>query len=290
MHLSAAATLVPALADVQMASITPGLTISGNKTRREDERILYSENASAIGFLLGSFLFLDIISCASTRSDHLLQLDHKLLLEHAEINLESITRCRNWAIIVIFEISLLDRWKREAEKAQKLSIVELAKCGGQIEERLRERLADIENKPSIGFSSENNSRTSLAFTYTEVTKIFAFAAMTYLHVVMSGAYPELPEIIESVSKTIDPFQRLSDKRLLRNLVWPFCISGCLALDGQHDIFRDLVSAAEITQSTTGTCFEALKIVEECWDTRKTHLCNCDWYSVMKKWGYYVLLY
>ena len=289
MHLSAASTLVPALANIRMGSITPGSTISDHGNRQQGERILHSENASAIRLLLGSFLSFDIIACASTRSDHLLQLDHKFLLENTEINLESITGCRNWVMVLIFEISLLDRWKKEAEKAQKLSIVELTKRGSQIEERLRKRLADTENKPSIGSSTDNNSGILLASPYNEVTKIFAFAAMTYLHVVISGAFPELPEIIESVSKTIDAFHRLTDKKLLRSLVWPFCISGCLSLDGQHAIFRELVSAAEITQSTTGTCLEALKIMEACWDTRKISPCNCDWASVMNKWGYYVLL-
>jgi hypothetical protein len=79
--------------------------------------------------------------------------------------------------------------------------------------------------------------------------------MTYLHVAISGAYPELPEIIESVSKTIDAVQSLTDAKLLQNLVWPFCISGCLALDRKHTIFQGLLSAAGITQSTVGTCLE-----------------------------------
>ena len=87
--------------------------------------------------------------------------------------------------------------------------------------------------------------------------------MTYLYVVISGAYPELPEVRESVSKTIDAFQSLADPTLLPYLVWPFCISECLALNGQYTIFRDLVSIAGVTQSTIGTCFEAFKIMEEC---------------------------
>ena len=127
------------------------------------------------------------------------------------------------------------------------------------------------------------------FTCTEITKIFALSAMTYLHVVVSGAHPELPEIMASISKTVAAFQRLTDKKMLRNLVWPFCISGCLAREEQHGIFRDLISAAEITQSTIGTCLEAFKIMEECWEARKTCSCNYDWVSVMNKRGQYVLL-
>jgi hypothetical protein len=285
MHLLAASTLVPALAQTKMASITQG---SDHEYERQ-KRILHSEDDAAIRFLLGSFISFDIISCASTRSSSFLKLDHKLTLERAGIRLEILTGCRNWAMILIFEISLLDDWKREAEKAHKLSIVELAKRGGQIEKRLQEKLADIDDTCPTGTSSGNAYGMFSTSTHTEITKIFALSAMIYLHVVMSGAHPELPEIKESVSKTIAAFQSLTDVKLLRNLVWPFCISGCLALDGQQSFFRHLISAAEITQSTVGTCLEAFKIMEECWERRKTCSCSCDWVSIMNKRSHYVLL-
>jgi hypothetical protein len=274
MHLAAASTLIPTL--VHMVSISPSSTSSGHENRRQDD--------SAIRFLLGSFILIDIISCATMRSSHILELDHKIMLERVGIRLENLIGCRNWVITFIFEISLLDQWKREAEKVYKLSIVELAKRGRQIEERLQVKLAGIENE-----ASSNTSGISLESTYTEITKIFALSALTYLHVVISGTYPELPEIIESVSKTIGAFQDLTDPKLLRYLAWPFCITGCLALDSQHAIFRNIFSAAEVTKSTVGTYFEAFKIIEACWEIRKTCPYDCDWVSVMRKWGYYVLL-
>ena len=289
MHLGAAATLVPALVNARMVLITTDSASSGHGNKSQDEIILHPEDDSAIRFLLGSFISLDIISCASTRSSPFLELDHKHTLERAGICLEDFTGCRNWAMLFIFEISLLDKWKKEAEKNHKLSIVELTKRGAQIEHRLRERLADIEDEASTGGCSRNTSGMLSASTHIEVTKIFALSALTFLHVVLSGAYPELPEVMESVSKTIDAFQRLKDPKLLRNLVWPFCITGCLALEGQHAIFRELVSAADVTQSTVGAFFEAFKIMEECWEIRETCSCNCDWVSVMNKRGHHVLL-
>ena len=72
----------------------------------------------------------------------------------------------------------------------------------------------------------------------EITELFALSAITYLHVVLSGAYPELD--------TIYDFKDLADTKSL-HLVWPFCISGCLALDGQHAICPGLVYAAGITE-------------------------------------------
>lgn len=131
-------------------------------------------------------------------------------------------------MIFIFEISLLNNWKKEAEKARKLSITELAKRGHEIERRLQKKLAAIDStlSPWTGTSLGNASETVLAPTSIEITRIFALTAMTYLHVTVSGTHPELPEIVGSVSKTVAALQRLTDPRLLRNLVWPFCISRC----------------------------------------------------------------
>ena len=289
MHLSAAATLIPALLPARIASFTQALIGSDRAVGHQDEKILHSEDDIASGFLLGSFISFDIIACASARSTTYLRLDHKVLLDRAGIHLETLIGCENWAMIFILEICLLDNWKREAETTSELSDVELAKRGRQIEERLRDRIADIESTPPKATYSGYTVRIPSANTNTEITKIFALAAMTYLHVVVSGPYPELPEIRESVSKTITAFESLTDAKLLRYLVWPFCVSGCLALEVEQTVFRSLVSAAQIAQSTIGTCFEAFKIMEECWETRKSCLYNCDWVFVMNKRGRYVLL-
>lgn len=258
------------------------------ESRRKDETLVLIEADTAVKFLLGSFISLDILSCASTRSAPLLELDHILALEGSGTHLENLTGCENWAMILILKISRLDDWKRTAEQAHKLSMVELVERGAHIERSLREGLDSMEAMPSLGTSLGTLSGSLLPSPHIESTKIFALAAMTYLHVVISGAHPELPEISRSVSQTISVFQSITNRDLLRNLVWPFCISGCLALEVQQGIFRDLFSAVDITHHSIGTFLEAMKIMEECWETRKTSPC-VDWVSAMNKRGYYVLL-
>lgn len=255
------------------------------------EIILYPEGDCAINVLLGSFISFDIISSASTRSTPFLDINHLQVLNTLGIGLESLIGCRNSVMALILDISLLDQWKKEAQGAYKLSIVDLAKRGGQIQERLRQELAAIEDIPLAVPSSYNPSGIIRTPVHPEISKVFALSAVTYLHVVISGAYPELPEIAESVSETIAAFRSLKDPTLLRSMVWPFCISGCLALEEQHDFFRDLVSRADITQWATGTCFEAFQIMEECWKARITSSSSesCDWATTMKKRGYHVLL-
>jgi hypothetical protein len=260
-----------------------------SRSQKGDEATLSHEVESAINFLLGSFISFDIISCASTGSAPFLEINHLLALATLGINMESVTGCRNPVMALIFEISLLDRWKKEAQNARKLSIVDLVKRGRHIEERLRQELAHIDNISTTQLLLWNSSGIYQAPTPTEFNKIFILSAITYLHVVISGAHPELPEITESVSETIAAFKKLKDLRVLRYLVWPFCVSGCLALGKQQSFFRDLVSAAEVKQWMVGTCFEAFKTMEECWDRRKGSSESCDWVSVMKRRGHFILL-
>lgn len=258
---------------------------------------LCPEIECAFKFVLGSFIAIDIISSASTRSNLTFNISHLQVLETFEVSLESHTGCRDSVMALILEISLLDKWKREAQSANKLSFVDLVKRGDGIRDRLRQELAAIEGKNHSWAGGESLLATSSAVatantptpTHPDISKVFVLGAITYLHVVISGPYPEVPEIAESISETVLAFKGLKDPRLLRSLVWPFCISGCLALEKHYDFFRGLVSRADITQHATGVCLEALEIMEECWKARVISSESCDWVTAMQRRGCYVFL-
>ena len=239
--------------------------------------------------LLGSLISFDIIACASTRSRPSLELDHRHILATFGINLGNLFGCENQVMALIFEVVLLDNWKKEVEETRTLSMVDLVKRGATIEDRLQQKVRYIESTYSLGSNEVESSGNTLSTCAIEITYIFALSALTYLHVVVSGASPELPEIVESVSKTVAAFQCLTDPKLLRNLVWPFCVSGCLAREGQHGFFRDLISNAKINLTTIGTCLQAFRIMEECWAMGKTSSYSCDWALIMNKRGCNVLL-
>jgi hypothetical protein len=233
--------------------------------------------------LVGSIILFDIIASASTRSQPSLALDHRNIVEMFEIELASLFGCTNRVVSLILEIVLLDNWKKEAEKSRKMSMVEVVRRAAKIEPLLQQQIADLQS------SSTESSRNTLSASQREITNIFSLSALTYLHVVVSGAHPELPEIEESVSRTLSAFQSLTDPKSLRNLVWHFCVSGCLALEGQQMAFRELVSKAKITPSTIGTCLQAFEIMEESWEMRRNFSYNCDWVFIMNKRGSNVLL-
>ena len=271
-----------------MNSIEPSLTASDLETHLQYKRHAYFIDDISTKVLLGSYISFDIIACASTRSHPSLDIDHISILQTFEIDLESIVGCANRVMALILEIVLLDNWKRNIEKDRQLSILELVKRSTKIEERLRQETIDLEDINSLESNLEI-SGSNLSSSQAQITHIFALSALTYLYVVVSGAYPQLPEITESVSRTITAFEGLKDPKLLRHLIWPFCVSGCLALEGQQSFFRDLISRAEIVPSTIGTGLQAYRIMEECWEMRKISSYNCDWVSGMNKLGCDILL-
>lgn len=254
---------------------------------------LLSDSHFAISHLLGSFISLDIISSASTRRPLFLNIDHAKALRDPCVSLEGIMGCRNSIMTLIYDISLLDRWKEESQADRKLSIIDLAERGRQIEKRLQQELVDRDVLPNTSPTLLNTSSSTLSGPANPVVnKLFALAALIYLHVVISGAHPELPEIAAAVAQAITVFKDMWDRRLLQSvLVWPFCVSGCLALGEQQAFFRNLLAAAEITEFTPGTCFEAFRIMEKCWEARSSGPSNYEyeWASIMKQHGCDVFL-
>jgi hypothetical protein len=68
-----------------------------------------------------------------------------------------------------------------------------------------------------------------------ITRVFAGAALVYLQVTISGAYPGIPEIQRGVARTMAALDKLEDKSLVRNLLWPVCIAGCMATEEHEPI-------------------------------------------------------
>jgi hypothetical protein len=123
-------------------------------------------------------------------------------------------------MVLIAQISELAIWKKAMKEEGILSMKDLLERGTGIERCLEDAVDDV-----------NVWLTKLANTDCAefcISRCFVLAAQTYLHVTISGPYPSLPEITASVTNTIVAFQELKDKKMMRNLVWPFCVTGCSA--------------------------------------------------------------
>lgn len=257
--------------------------LDGNKT----EDCIFSDNETVIELLLASFLWLDILARVSTRENTLSQLNHTLLLEQTNIRPENLFGCRCWAVLMMLKISQLDDWKREAEMNRRLSVADLVKRGAKIEEELEQGLAD-ELVPQ-----SRHERTGLELEFEEkclvVTRCYGLAALTYLHVVVSGAHPDLPEIYDSVSRGLAALMSLKEQNMFETAVWPVCVIGCMVAESKESTFRIHTAEGGVTLASARGLSRAMEIVEHCWKQRAAGFGNCDWFSAMKSVGQQNLL-
>lgn len=267
--MQAATSLIPVLQTEDMARAHPHLSP------------VYK---SALYFFGGVIAWYDILSCATTVMKPSYSCNC-LRLGQGYINLDKLMGCENWTMCIISDIAMLNQSKETSHKEttqndNKLSMHQLAVQGAEIEQRLEEGL---EKSATEGLKSKD---------VHNITRIFACAALVYLHVVVSGPDPHLPKIQSAVSRTIKAFQSLPDPAVMRNLVWPFCIAGCMAVEEQKLFFRRMEPTTSSPLPRFGISCKALAIVEECWRLRKFTILGAnyvDWNTAMESLRLSVLL-
>ena len=253
-----------------------------------------------MNFFTGVITWYDVLSCASTGLapfSNVSIIDRRI---SPELHFDKIMGCDNAVMRVILEIATLGGWKSLSEANGALDIWELRRRGADIEERLQQHLVtDFENKD--GYTTINvssiNTNTSLVrqnSTVKIVTRIFANAAHIYLSVVSSELHSDTPEIRQGVSRTMAALDELQDKDLIRNLLWPVCIAGCMSMP-EHEIYwRELVSNVSGERWSFGYPSKVLEIMEDCWALRKSSsdtgtVVAVNWLTAMRRRDMRILL-
>lgn len=209
--------------------------------------------------------------------------------DDGRIQLCKLMGCKNWVILIIMEIAMLDDWKKTKQKSGNLSLRELANKAACIEDRLSAKMDSTLDEPISIQRDICGIRTSESRC---VTYVFACSALIYLHVTLSGARSGLPEIRESVAKSISAFRSLPDPMWVRHLAWPFCIAGCMAALDEEDAFREIAKGAYLDGQIFGNFEKALQIMERCWQGRREkedEQTDWDWKTSMDSLGQMVLL-
>lgn len=229
--------------------------------------------------------------------------------------------CENHIVLAIAEITNLACWKASQLQRKTLSIPELVRRGTKIEEELLDARVKRSYSytdggslyPSFSMASSSMSRpmtngygmhhASGAFSEPmdsdlEIKKrrremtnnIFRAAARVYLHSVLSGDYPECPEIVRSVEDTINLLQAVLDLRLdpgvqrgvVRNVVFAICVVGCLTDDVRQR--RTLLQLLG-TQGgePVGNLLEVEKLIKAVWNEREARRGEpVDWREIMRQ--------
>lgn len=278
------------LSDGPFGVVSPDVTVT-----------LCTADQASFRFFSAILLVNDIISSTSLEQAPRLQKYHQYLLTgdfkngHVPLQLEDFVGHENWVLLLIGEISSLDVWKKEMKKSGALSMMQLVQKASDIDRRLRSGCADL-NRPEHTSRMKSKPTIPIAFflyqpldTSAALTKIWAYAAHLYLYTVVSGWQPASAEVKDNVAKLIIAFGDLPSPALLRTLVWPFCVAGCLADAHQESAFRDMVTSMGPLQRF-GTMRLALRIMEDVWSRRgKIDTDSWDIAACLRCVGHRVLL-
>jgi hypothetical protein len=242
-----------------------------------------SAEQAAFRFSSALLIYDDIIASTALQQQPKLYEYHRCLLGNTDgteppINLEAAIGCQNWALLEISEIAMLDTWKQGCKRAGNLDVMELVHRATAIKGSLEAHLTRLETDsdfiPQSGSSlldlfkvdSRPQSKSS-AKQSVLVTCVWAHAALIYLLVVVSGCQPASVDVRYHVERIVELLMRqISPPELLRTMVWPFCVAGCLAEPAQETHFRGFVEALQ-PPSVFGTARKALEIMENVWRNR-----------------------
>jgi hypothetical protein len=244
-----------------------------------------SAEQSAFRFSSALLILDDIIASTVTQEQPKLYGYHQCLLGKVDgtdppINLEAVIGCQNWVLLEIGEIAMLDTWKQQCRRAGTLDIMELVQRATIIKQLLESHLTQLEKVP-VMIPKEGNSLLDLftpidslnsdhpASQSSLVTRVWAHAALLYLSVVVSGLQPANVDVRHHVGQITELLAiRISPPTLLRTMVWPFCVAGCLAERARENCFRGMVEVLK-PASVFGTVRKALEIMENVWSERDT---------------------
>ena len=245
------------------------------------QRRAWSSDQAAFRFYSALLIVDDIIAstCMET-PPRLLEYHARLLTnggspnEKPSLNLEDFIGCENWVMLQIGETAALDAWKKSMRKAGQLDMIELVARASTIKQVLLDNLARLDaaantlKTNALGlFTVYNDQLPSMPGGFSAfVTRVWAHAALLYLSVVVSGWQPASAGIRENVGRTLVLLEQMPAPELLRTMVWPFCMVGCLAEREEECRLRAMAEAL-VPHRLFGAARKALEIMENVWKCR-----------------------
>jgi hypothetical protein len=239
-----------------------------------------SPEESSRDFFFSSIIRIDILSAINQDSAPGLSHNYKELFKSTcqKYFLEAVCGCNNWVFEVLLDVYLLRDWKRKTRAAGLLSLWELTSKANTIQVDLEKRMAS--NMILLHKSKENleqqKDRTLQSgqchYDIYVLNHTFACAVSVLLEVIVSGAYPRLPEVKQKAGRALEALADIKDARLLEVIRWPLFVVGCVVEEERHGFFRQLLSSQ--MRKSVSLC-GLLDLLEECWKSRVAGEVNDD---------------
>lgn len=212
-------------------------------------------------------------------------LDDKTLAK----SFEEVTSCEIWVMLAMMDCTILGSWRQAQERSGSLSMRALVGRAEKIEawvEKHLQRLSDsLQSRidPTILLSNDSGLTTTSESDETTITSlIFAHAILTDLHQIVSGPRASVPEISDSINRSISTAWRLrpDPTRLDGVLAWPYCVHASLTKDEQRCVFRDMTEGSDAEGSSQSKVQQLRSIIDQCWASAPS---TCiDWKDVVQR--------
>ncbi|KAG8903641.1 hypothetical protein FRB99_002916 [Tulasnella sp. 403] len=210
-------------------------------------------------FIIKTTAWFDVIgSITMRRAPHFLETYRELFGRQGGAGMERIMGCNEKVLLAIAETAALASWRHEMEKKGCLSVMELVQKASKIQERL-DFIGPLYNgetfnsslSPTLAAAVGGNplveeilglnvqaerlklERDQAAHTVRLVSNVFRATGQLYLHTVVSGCNPDVPEIKKAVTATVEAFKSLQASAVDRSLVFPIALAGCLTDDKEY---------------------------------------------------------
>jgi hypothetical protein len=280
MHLQAAHTILSMFQTKWAPEFFAGKGLASGTSRIGGSS---TDILKALTFFITSFVWVDIIANAShgPPPPNRRHFEYIPLLKNGILKPQEIMGCQSCILIGITDITALETWKNTQKDQGILSVVQLVARATSLNDRFALGIQALECRICT-------NPTNLKADSEAVNLVFAYAALVYLHTVVSGPSPHTPEIKHNVIRCLERLEALPSRLLIRNC-WPFTIAGCMATEDQYDRFRDVVTRVLVAKDVLGTTWKGLKVMEECWRLRKSEPRVWCWRTTMMKMQMKVLL-
>ncbi|KAL1913240.1 hypothetical protein Sste5344_000787 [Sporothrix stenoceras] len=300
--------------DNNSASASAGGSSSTARDERSIETFFPVEflsdcESSAFKFFLTQYTYCFVMSAVghelTPQSVESIQRTHAIF-HNGQSKIRDMFGLEDWVLTTMLDVAVLKAWKQRERSAGTLSLRELTRRADVLEACISQGLARMAaTETAAGLSELTNPPSTVRegeprpaqLTRDEkshmVTSTYLNATLLFLHIVVSGFYPNLPEIRRSVLQTLNALEFMRANCDINIPSWPFCVAGCLALESEYPQIRALSPAPKKGHHPLVLTQWTLAIIERCWQMRAAQPNKMeetvDWVTAMNDLGTRLLL-
>ncbi|KAK9350502.1 fungal-specific transcription factor domain-containing protein [Lipomyces doorenjongii] len=235
-----------------------------------EEGPVVREGVVIFRFLAGTIVWLDITSSITAgTAPRLLPYHFHVAAPNSQTKLEDIMGCKNWVMLEIGRIAALHDHKTQALQQARFDYTEFEQTVGDIG---REIQCGLTQGALEGFDISDRDSTAVFNTMSEpitlVTRIFAYMASIYLHLVAHG-FQQLDVLDTTISEAMGMLRSRLSFQLLPPLVCPLFVIGSVARQGDEQFMRMLFSSPPLLDPLLEHRGRILPILEEIWSRRQS---------------------